>query len=176
MALLDACRAVAYLLAIREFFTTQRFFPAPLSSSGSSLAAVWNMNFLRSAPGPPDDDIHRYVLGWAASRGSATTLISSFPSDPAPAPSASYFRKTTATLKQPGSLPRPISSRERSSSSARSHRNSGVPPFALKVAFRGLRALLIVLLLLLLDLLAVYRTGRATWFWACPPGNPLLAI
>lgn len=50
---------IAYLLAIREFFTTLRF-PRHVVVIGLVLAAVWHIEFLRLPPGA-DDDIHRYV-------------------------------------------------------------------------------------------------------------------
>jgi alpha-1,6-mannosyltransferase len=50
---------IAYLLAIREFFTTPTF-PRHIVAIGLVLAAVWHIEFLRLPPGT-DDDIHRYV-------------------------------------------------------------------------------------------------------------------
>ena len=50
---------VAYLLAIREFFTKAKF-PRHVVVIGLVLAAVWHIEFLRLPPGA-DDDIHRYV-------------------------------------------------------------------------------------------------------------------
>ena len=49
----------AYLLAMREFFSTPRF-PKRVIVIGLVLAAVWHLLFLVKPPGP-DDDIHRYV-------------------------------------------------------------------------------------------------------------------
>jgi alpha-1,6-mannosyltransferase len=54
-----AVAGIAYLLAIREFFSTQRF-PKHVVVIGLGLAAVWHLLFLRMPPGP-DDDVHRYV-------------------------------------------------------------------------------------------------------------------
>src|SRR6516165_6048048 len=51
--------SIAYLLAIREFFSTPRF-PRHVVVIGLLLAALWHLQFLRMPPGP-DDDIHRYV-------------------------------------------------------------------------------------------------------------------
>lgn len=48
---------IAYLLAIREFFSTQRF-SRHVVVIGLILAAVWHVEFLRL---PSDDDTHRYV-------------------------------------------------------------------------------------------------------------------
>lgn len=50
---------IAYLLAIREFFTT-RVFPRRVVIIGLVLAALWHVPFLELSPGA-DDDIHRYV-------------------------------------------------------------------------------------------------------------------
>jgi alpha-1,6-mannosyltransferase len=49
----------AYLLAIREFFSTPRFSRS-IIVVGLILAAVWHVEFLR-VPSGSDDDIHRYV-------------------------------------------------------------------------------------------------------------------
>lgn len=50
---------VAYLLAIREFFSTAKF-PTHVVVIGLVFAATWQLLFLRMAPGF-DDDVHRYV-------------------------------------------------------------------------------------------------------------------
>jgi hypothetical protein len=50
---------IAYLLAIREFFTTPKF-SRRIVVIGLILAAAWHIEFLRLPPGT-DDDIHRYV-------------------------------------------------------------------------------------------------------------------
>jgi alpha-1,6-mannosyltransferase len=50
---------IAYLLAIREFFSTPRF-PRHVVVIGLVLAALWHLHFLRM-PSGLDDDIHRYV-------------------------------------------------------------------------------------------------------------------
>jgi alpha-1,6-mannosyltransferase len=49
----------AYLLAIRELFSTSKF-PKRVIVFGLALAALWHFVFLRM-PSGPDDDIHRYV-------------------------------------------------------------------------------------------------------------------
>jgi hypothetical protein len=54
-----ALGGIAYLLAVREFFTTPTF-PRRVVVFGLLLAAVWHIEFLRQPPGA-DDDIHRYV-------------------------------------------------------------------------------------------------------------------
>ena len=50
---------IAYLLGMREFFSTPQF-PRRVVIIGLVLAAVWHLLFLLKAPGS-DDDIHRYV-------------------------------------------------------------------------------------------------------------------
>ncbi|MGO9515767.1 MAG: hypothetical protein ACLPND_01860, partial [Candidatus Korobacteraceae bacterium] len=50
---------IAYLLAIREFFTTPRF-PHSAIVIALALAALWHLPFLLTPPGL-DDDIHRYL-------------------------------------------------------------------------------------------------------------------
>jgi alpha-1,6-mannosyltransferase len=50
---------VAYLLAIREFFSTPRF-PRRVIVIGLALAALWHLPFLLM-PAGADDDVHRYV-------------------------------------------------------------------------------------------------------------------
>ncbi len=54
-----AVAGIAYLLAIREFFSTPQF-PRRVIVVGVALAVVWQILFLVKPPGL-DDDIHRYV-------------------------------------------------------------------------------------------------------------------
>jgi alpha-1,6-mannosyltransferase len=54
-----AIAGVAYLLAIREFFSTPRF-PRRVIAIGLALAALWHLPFLLMHAGT-DDDVHRYV-------------------------------------------------------------------------------------------------------------------
>ena len=71
---------IAYLLAIREFFTTSTFDPRVVII-GLILAAGWHIEFLRLPPGV-DDDIHRYVWDGRLQRlGYNPYLV--VPSDPA---------------------------------------------------------------------------------------------
>jgi len=71
---------IAYLLAIREFFTTPRFSRCAVVI-GLVLAAVWHVEFLRLSPGA-DDDIHRYVWDGRLQRLGYNPYIV-VPSDPA---------------------------------------------------------------------------------------------
>lgn len=50
---------IAYLFAVREFFTTP-IFPRSVVVIGLALAALWQLQFLVRPPGP-DDDVHRYL-------------------------------------------------------------------------------------------------------------------
>ncbi len=75
-----AVAVVAYLLAIREFFSTQKF-PKRVIVIGLGLAAVWHVLFLLQPPGS-DDDVHRYVWDGRVQRlGYNPYLV--IPSDPA---------------------------------------------------------------------------------------------
>ncbi len=71
---------LAYLLAVRELFTTPRC-SRHVVVIGLVLAAAWNIAFLRLPPGA-DDDIHRYVWDGRLQRlGYNPYLV--VPSDPA---------------------------------------------------------------------------------------------
>jgi alpha-1,6-mannosyltransferase len=75
-----AVAGIAYLLAIREFFSTPKF-PRHVIVFGLVLAALWHLQFLRM-PSGPDDDIHRYVWDGRLQRlGYDPYLV--VPSDPA---------------------------------------------------------------------------------------------
>lgn len=54
-----ATAGIAYLLAVREFFVTQRF-PRRVVFTCLALTALWRIPFLMMPPGA-DDDIHRYL-------------------------------------------------------------------------------------------------------------------
>jgi alpha-1,6-mannosyltransferase len=71
---------IAYLLAVREFFTTPRF-PRLVVVLGLVLAAVWQVEFLR-VPAGADDDVHRYVWDGRLQRLGYNPYIV-VPSDPA---------------------------------------------------------------------------------------------
>jgi hypothetical protein len=71
---------IAYLLAIREFFSNPKSSRKVLVI-GLVLAAAWHLEFLRM-PSGPDDDIHRYVWDGRLQRlGYNPYLV--IPSDPA---------------------------------------------------------------------------------------------
>src|SRR5215471_21308336 len=87
--------AVAYLLAIREFFYTPKF-PKRVIVIGLALAAVWHLLFLLKPPGP-DDDIHRYVWDGRVQRLGYNPYVV-VPSDPA---LAGLHTSDTRTLNNP---------------------------------------------------------------------------
>jgi hypothetical protein len=75
-----AVAGAAYLLAIRELFSTPEF-PKRVLVFGLALSALWHFQFLRTPPGL-DDDIHRYVWDGRAQRlGYNPYMV--VPSDPA---------------------------------------------------------------------------------------------
>lgn len=75
-----AVASIAYLLAIREFFSNPKF-PAHVIVIGLVFAGVWHVQFLQLPPGL-DDDIHRYVWDGRLQRlGYNPYLV--VPSDPA---------------------------------------------------------------------------------------------
>lgn len=75
-----AVAGIAYLLAIRQLFSTTKF-SRRVVLVGLVLTAVWHVEFLRLRPGP-DDDIHRYVWDGRLQRlGYNPYLV--IPSDPA---------------------------------------------------------------------------------------------
>jgi len=75
-----AVASIAYLLAIREFFSAPRF-PRRVIVIGLLLAALWHLQFLQMPPGP-NDDVHRYVWDGRVQRlGYDPYLV--VPSDPA---------------------------------------------------------------------------------------------
>jgi hypothetical protein len=90
-----AVAGIAYLFAIREFFSTPKF-PPHLMAIGLALAAVWHFQFLRMPPGL-DDDIHRYVWDGRVQRLGYNPYIL-VPSDPA---LAGLHTSETRTLNNP---------------------------------------------------------------------------
>ena len=75
-----AVAGVAYLLAIRELFSSPGF-PRRVILFGLALSALWHFQFLRMPPGL-DDDIHRYVWDGRMQRLGYNPYIV-VPSDPA---------------------------------------------------------------------------------------------
>ena len=90
-----AVAGIAYLLAVREIFSTPRFDRRVLVI-GLVLAALWRIPFLLMPPGP-DDDIHRYVWDGRMQRlGYNPYLV--VPSDPA---LSALHTSETRTLNNP---------------------------------------------------------------------------
>jgi alpha-1,6-mannosyltransferase len=90
-----AVAGIAYLLAIREFFSTSKF-PKHVVVIGLVLAALWHLQFLGVTPGQ-DDDIHRYVWDGRLQRlGYDPYLV--VPSDPA---FSALHTSETRTLNNP---------------------------------------------------------------------------
>jgi len=90
-----AVASVAYLLAIRELFSTPEF-PKRVIVFGLILSALWQFQFLRMPPGV-DDDIHRYLWDGRVQRLGLNPYIV-VPSDPA---LAGLHTSETRTLNNP---------------------------------------------------------------------------
>src|SRR5262245_136588 len=86
---------VAYLLAIRELFSTP-VFPKRVVVAALVLSAVWHGVFLATPPGP-DDDVHRYVWDGRVQR-LGYSPYSLVPSDPA---LSALHTRETLTLNNP---------------------------------------------------------------------------
>jgi alpha-1,6-mannosyltransferase len=160
--LLLGIAGIAYLLAIREFFSTPKF-PNRVIVIGVGLAALWHIPFLLMPPGA-DDDIHRYLWDGRVQRlgYNPYTVV---PSDPA---LAGLHTPETRALNNPYlASPYPAGAQLFFRAVTAIHESI----FALKVAF-AICDLAIVLVLL--DILNSSRQG-AHWVLAFA-WNPLLAI
>ena len=156
-----AVAGIAYLLAVREFFSTSRF-PPQVIVIGLMLAAVWHVQFLRMPPGP-DDDIHRYVWDGRL-QNLGYNPYSILPNDPA----FSWLHTAeTRTLNHPDvPTPYPAGAEVFFRAVTAIHEST----FALKVAFLLCD---VAIVLVLLDLL---RRGRQGMHWVLVYAwNPLLA-
>jgi alpha-1,6-mannosyltransferase len=156
-----AVAGIAYLLAVREFFSTPRF-PHRVIVVGLVLAAMWHLLFLLAPPGP-DDDIHRYVWDGRVQRLGYNPYIV-VPSDPA---FAGLHILETRTLNNP-EVPSPYPAGAQLFFRAITAIHESV--FALKVAFVVCD---LAIVLVLLDILRRNRQG-AHWVLAYA-WNPLLA-
>ena len=152
----------AYLLAIREFFSTPDF-PRRVIVIGLLLAALWHVLFLLKPPGP-DDDIHRYVWDGRIQRlGYNPYLV--VPGDPAV---ATLHTPETRTLNHPDlASPYPPGALLFFRSVAAIHESV----FAFKVAFVFCD---VVIVFVLLDVLR--NGGRAAHWVLAYAWHPLLAI
>jgi hypothetical protein len=153
---------LAYLLAIRELFSTP-CFPKRVVMIALAFSAVWHIFFLLQPPGA-DDDIHRYVWDGRVQRlgRNPYTLV---PGDPA---AAHLHTSETRSLNHPDlPTPYPPGTELFFRGVTAIHESA----FALKVAF-VLCDLAIVLVLF--DFLR--RSGRGTHWVLAFAWNPLLAV
>jgi len=157
-----AVAGIAYLLAIREFFSTPRF-PHRVVVIGLVLAALWHVPFLLTPPGS-DDDIHRYVWDGRVQRLGYNPYIV-VPSDHA---LGALHTPETRTLNNPD-IPSPYPAGAQLFFRAVTAIHESV--FALKVAFVVCD---LAIVLVLLDILRCSGQG-AHWVLAYA-WNPLLAI
>jgi alpha-1,6-mannosyltransferase len=156
-----ALASIAYLLAIREFFSTPKF-PGHVIVIGLVLAILWHLQFLGTTPGP-DDDIHRYVWDGRLQRlGYDPYLV--VPSDPA---FSSLHTSETRTLNNPDvPSPYPAGAELFFRGVTAIHEST----FALKVAFVFCD---FAIVLVLLDIL---RRSREGMHWVLAYAwHPLLA-
>ncbi len=156
-----AVAGIAYLLAIRELFSTPEF-PRRVIVIGLALAALWHLPFLLTQPGP-DDDIHRYVWDGRLQRLGYNPYIV-VPSDPA---FGGLHTPETRTLNNP-SVPSPYPAGAQLFFRAVTAIHESV--FALKVAFVVCD---FAIVLILLDIL---RGSQQAAHWVLAYAwNPLLA-
>jgi glycosyl transferase family 87 len=152
----------AYLLAVRELFSTQKF-PRHVVVIGLALAALWHFQFLRM-PSGLDDDVHRYLWDGRVQRLGYNPYIL-VPSDPA---LADLHTSETRTLNNPEvPSPYPPGAQLFFRAVAAIHEST----FALKVAFVICD---VALVFVLLDVLR--RTGQGEHWVLAYAWHPLLAI
>jgi alpha-1,6-mannosyltransferase len=156
-----AVAGIAYLLAIREFFSTPRF-PQGVIVIGLVLAALWHLPFLLMSPGS-DDDIHRYVWDGRVQRLGYNPYIV-VPSDPA---LGALHTPETRTLNNPD-VPSPYPAGAQLFFRAVTAVHESI--FALKVAFVVCD---LAMALVLLDIL--HSSGQGMHWILAYAWNPLLA-
>lgn len=159
--ILLAVAGIAYLLAVRELFSTSRF-PKRVVVIGLGLAAGWHILFLLR-PAGADDDIHRYVWDGRVQRlgYNPYTLV---PSDPA---LAGMHTTETRALNNPN-VPSPYPAGAQLFFRAVTAIHESI--FALKVAFLICD---VAIVLVLLDILR--RNGQGAHWVLAYAWNPLLA-
>ena len=156
-----AVAGIAYLLAIREFFSTPSF-PQRVIVVGLVLAALWHLPFLLMPPGS-DDDIHRYVWDGRVQRLGYNPYIV-VPSDPA---LAMLHTPETRTLNNPD-VPSPYPAGAQLFFRAVTAVHESI--FALKVTF------VLCDLAIVLVLLDILRCSEQAAHWVLAYAwNPLLA-
>jgi alpha-1,6-mannosyltransferase len=157
-----AVAGIAYLLAIREFFSTPRFQHRVIVI-GLVLAALWRLPFILMPPGP-DDDVHRYVWDGHVQRLGYNPYIV-VPSDPA---LGGLHTPETRTLNNPD-VPSPYPAGAQFFFRAVTAIHESV--FALKVAFVICD---LAIIFVLLDVLR--RSGQGVHWVLAYAWNPLLAV
>jgi alpha-1,6-mannosyltransferase len=169
-----AIAGIAYLLAIREFFSSPKFGPKfgpkfetrvarRVVVTGIVLAAVWNIAFLR-VPSGADDDIHRYVWDGRLQRLGYNPYIV-IPSDPGV---EGLHTPETRNLNNPD-LPSPYPAGAQFFFRAVTAIQEST--FAMKVAFVVCE---FAIVFVLLDVLR--RNGQGSPLVLAYAWNPLLAI
>jgi hypothetical protein len=157
-----AVAGIAYLLAIRELFSTPRF-PHRVIVIGLVLASLWHIPFLLTTPGS-DDDIHRYVWDGRVQRLGYNPYVV-IPSDPA---LGGLHTAETRTLNNPDvPSPYPAGAQLFFRAVTSIHEST----FALKVAFVVCD---FAIVFVLLDIL--HRSGQGAHWVLVYAWNPLLAI
>jgi alpha-1,6-mannosyltransferase len=156
-----AVAGIAYLLAIRELFSTPKF-PRRVIVIGLAVAALWHIPFLLQAPGS-DDDVHRYVWDGRVQRFGYNPYIV-VPNDRA---FAGLHTPETRTLNN-AEVPSPYPAGAQLFFRAVTAIHESV--FSLKVAFVVCD---FAIVLLLLDILR--RSGQEAHWVLAYAWNPLLA-
>ena len=155
-----AVAGIAYLLAIREFFSTPRF-PRRVIVIGLVLAALWHIPFLVQPPGA-DDDVHRYLWDGRVQRLGYNPYIV-VPSDPAV---SGLHTPETRTLNNPEvPSPYPAGAQLFFRAVTAIHEST----FAFKVAFAACEVAIVLLLLAELRRLGQGEHWVLVFAW-----NPLL--
>ncbi len=153
---------IAYLLAIREFFSTPQI-PRHVIVIGLALAALWHVAFLMTPP-VADDDIHRYLWDGRVQRLGYNPYVV-IPNDPA---LSGLHTPETRTLNNAYlSSPYPPGAQVFFRSVTTIHESV----FSLKVAFVLCD---FAIVLVLLDILR--RSGQGVHWVLAYAWNPLLAM
>jgi len=153
---------IAYLLAIRELFSTPKF-PQRVLVIGLALAALWHLPFLFMAPGA-DDDIHRYIWDGRVQRLGYNPYVL-VPGDPALA--ALHTPETRTLNHADAASPYPAGAELFFRGVTAIHESI----FAMKAAFVVCD---FAIVFVLLDVLR--RTGRGAHWVLAYAWNPLLAV
>jgi alpha-1,6-mannosyltransferase len=156
-----AVAGIAYLLAVRELFSTPKF-PRRVIFIGLLFAVLWQVPFLLMAPGS-DDDVHRYLWDGRVQRLGYNPYIV-VPSDPA---LAGLHIPETRTLNNPD-VPSPYPAGAQLFFRGVTAIHESI--FALKVAFVICD---LAIVLVLVDLLRC--SGEAAHWVLAYAWNPLLA-